>query len=177
MTDRTTVRGDASLLARLRGLWERVDPAPDDLSERVLFALALEDLDTEFELLRLTERTDALAGTRAARKSASTATHITFAGADVSVMLSVGPAGSAPADGQLDGRRIDGWIAPAAAAKVVAHTDTGECETVADETGRFVLEAVPAGMLRLILFPLRPDAEAGAGVEPPVPFVTPTVEV
>lgn len=115
MSDRTTMDGEVSLLARLRHLWETIDPAPDDLADRVLFALELEDLDTDFELLRLTERGDALAGTRAGAASASRVTHITFASANVSVMLAVGPAGSAPADGQLDGRRIDGWIAPAAA--------------------------------------------------------------
>lgn len=175
MSDRTIAGGEVSLLARLRRLWETLDPAPGDLADRVLFALELEDLDTDFELLRLTERGDALAGTRAGAASASRVTHITFASANVSVMLAVGPAGSAPADGQLDGRRIDGWIAPAAAARVVAHTDTGECETVSDETGRFVLESIPAGMLRLILFPRQP--ESGRAEEPPVPFVTPTVEV
>ncbi|CAN5886859.1 hypothetical protein BH20ACT6_BH20ACT6_24280 [soil metagenome] len=174
MTDRTNAGAAVSLLARIRRLWETLDPAPDDLADRVLFALELEDLDTEFELLRLTERTDALAGTRAAaRRTASTVTHITFAGENLSVMLAVGPDGSTPPD--PEGRRIDGWIAPASAARVVAHTDTGECETTADETGRFVLETVPAGMLRLLLFPRR--VGAGGSEEPLVPFVTPTVEV
>ncbi|MDQ3416975.1 MAG: hypothetical protein M3474_07775 [Actinomycetota bacterium] len=60
---------------------------------------------------------------------------------------------------------------------MVAHTDTGECETVADATGRFVLEDIPAGMLRLILFPRGTDTETGGGAGPAVPFVTPTVEV
>jgi len=175
MTDRTTTNGEASLLARLRRVWETIDPAPDDLADRALFTLGLADLDTDFELLRLTERGDALAGARAGAASAARVTHITFASANVSVMLAVGPAGSGPHDGLLDGRRIDGWIAPAAAARVVAHSDTGECETTADEHGRFVLTDVPAGRLRLILFSRQPGS-GGAG-EPPVPFVTPTVEV
>ena len=171
MSDRTTAGGEALLLARLRRLWQSIDPAPDDLADRALFALDLDDLDTEFELLRLTERGDALAGTRAtAEPSASMVTHITFAGQSTTVMLAVGPAAVRP-----DQRRIDGWIAPAGACRVVAHTADGETLSTADETGRFVLADVPAGMLRLLIFLHRTAAEAAAG--PPMPFVTPTVEV
>lgn len=151
---------DATLLAQVRRMWEVGDPPPVHLAERVLFALELEDLDTEFELLRLTERADALAGTRGQR-STSNATHITFSGTDLTVMLAVG----SPSD---DTRRIDGWIAPGASVRVVAHTVGGEQETTADASGRFVLEGVPTGMLRLVLHPT--DAER-------TPFITPTVEV
>ena len=154
---------DAILMGRVRGMWERLDPPPGDLADRVLFALELEDLDTEFELMRLTERSDALAGARAARGTTSDVTHITFAGEHLTVMLAV-------AGLDTDGRRIDGWVAPASAARVVAHTATGDRETVADATGRFVLENVPAGMLRLVFYPVTDD-----GTD--TPFITPTVEV
>ena len=154
---------DASLMHRVRGMWEQLDPPPADLADRVLFALELEDLDTEFELLRLTERSDALAGTRAPRGATSDATHLTFSGDQLTVMLAVAGPGN-------DGRRLDGWIAPASQARVVARTATGERETVADATGRFVLEDVPAGLLRLVFFPVTDD-----GTD--TPFVTPTVEV
>lgn len=154
---------DAILMRRVRGMWEQLDPPPADLADRVLFALELEDLDTEFELLRLTERSDALAGVRARRGSTSDATHITFSGEHLTVMLAV-------ASLDTDGRRLDGWLAPASEARVVAHTATGERETVADATGRFVLQDVPAGMLRLVFFPAVGDDTA-------TPFVTPTVEV
>jgi hypothetical protein len=152
---------DATLLARVRELWERVDPAPADLADRVLFALELEDLDTEFELLRLVEHADASAGARASRPS--DVTSITFSGPSLTVMLSVGASG--------DRRRVDGWLAPAGPSRVVAHSAEGEHETAADETGRFVLEGVPSGMLRLVVHP-EPGAD-GAGA----PFLTPTVEI
>ncbi len=154
---------DATLMRRVREAWEQVDPPPAHLAERVLFALELEDLDTEFELLRLTQRADALAGTRAGRGSSSDATHITFSGEQLTVMLAV-------AGLDRSGRRLDGWIAPAAQARVVAHTAEGERQTEADATGRFVLTDVPAGMLRLVFFPATDDESA-------TPFITPTVEV
>ena len=154
---------DATLLSRVRRMWERADPAPEHLADHVLFALELENLDTEFELLRLTERDTALAGARASRGTASDVTHITFSGPSLTVMLAVAHAG--------DRRRVDGWIAPAARTRVVVHSAEGEAETVADETGRFVLESVPAGMLRLVFHP-EPDAD-GADT----PFITPTVEI
>ena len=154
---------DANLLTRVRRMWERADPAPEHLADHVLFALELENLDTEFELLRLTERGDAFAGSRAPRGTASDVTHITFSGSALTVMLAVGAAGKQ--------RRVDGWIAPAARARVVVHSAEGERETTADETGRFVLESVPAGMLRLVFHP-EPDGEDSG-----TPFITPTVEI
>jgi len=161
----TDVAADAELLDRVRRMWELGDPPPEHLADRVLFALELEDLDTEFELLRLTERSDALAG---ARGSTSDATHITFAGTELTMMLAV-----AAANG--DTRRIDGWIAPATTARVVAHTVAGQRETSSDQTGRFVLEDVPAGMLRLVLHP-EPTGD-GTGDHATMPFVAPTVEI
>lgn len=149
---------EAVLLEQIRRAWEQADPPPEHLAERVLFALELEDLDAEFELLRLTERADALAGTRGPG-STSDATHITFSGADLTVMLAV-------ASGSGDTRRIDGWIAPAAVVRVVARTAGGEREASSDPSGRFVLEDVPPGMLRLVL---QPADHA--------PFITPTVEL
>ncbi len=43
---------EAVLLDQLRAMWERRDPVPVDLVDRVLFAVWLEDLDTEVEMLR-----------------------------------------------------------------------------------------------------------------------------
>jgi len=152
---------DGVLLDELRALWDTVDPAPADLAERVLFAVQLEDLDTEFELLRMTDRSDALAGTRAAAHQRSDATHITFAGAELTVMLAV----SVDAAGE-ETRRLDGWVAPAGAVRVVLHTIGGHREATSDGSGRFVLEAVSAGMVQLLVH----------RAEGP-PFVTPTVEI
>ena len=152
---------DATVLARLRSLWERVDPAPDDLADRVLFALELEDLDTDFELLRLVEHADASVGARASRRS--DVTSITFSGPSLTVMLAVGASG--------DRRRVDGWLAPAGPSRVVVHSAEGELETAADETGRFVLDSVPSGMLRLVVHP-EPGVDGAAA-----PFLTPTVEI
>jgi hypothetical protein len=142
-------------------MWERADPAPADLADRVLFALELEDLDTEFELLRLTERGDATVGARASRPS--DVTSITFSGPSLTVMLAVAGTG--------ERRRVDGWLAPAGPRRVVVHSVEGEAETPVDETGRFVLESVRTGMLRVVVHP-EPDADGTT-----TPFLTPTVEI
>jgi hypothetical protein len=151
---------DAAMMSRLRRLWERADPPPEHLADRVLFALELEDLDTDFELLRLTERGDALAG---ARGPSSDVTSVTFSGPTLTVMLTVSVTG--------DRRRVDGWIAPATRSRVHVHTTDGRYETDADTNGRFVLQDVPGGMLSLAFYPL-PDADGT-----PTPFRTPTVEI
>ncbi len=68
-------------------------------------------------------------------------------------------------------RRVDGWLAPAGPRRVVVHSVEGEAETPVDETGRFVLESVRTGMLRVVVHP-EPDADGTT-----TPFLTPTVEI
>ena len=57
---------DDELLESIALLYAAVDPAPGDLAEGVLARLAVDDLETEYELLTLVERVDLTAGTRAA---------------------------------------------------------------------------------------------------------------
>ena len=52
---------DEELLARVAGLYAGLDPAPDDLADGVLARLAVQDLETEWELLTLVERVDTIA--------------------------------------------------------------------------------------------------------------------
>ena len=49
--------GNDSPLRDLAAMWQARDPMPDGLVERMLVAVATEDLDTEYELLHLMERT------------------------------------------------------------------------------------------------------------------------
>ena len=46
---------DAALFARLRDGWEEVDPVPADLVDRMVAAVAVEDLSREYALLTLVE--------------------------------------------------------------------------------------------------------------------------
>ena len=46
---------DAALFARMRTMWEQVDPEPADLVDRMVAAVAVEDLSREYALLTLVE--------------------------------------------------------------------------------------------------------------------------
>lgn len=151
--------GDRALLADLRVMWEQADPMPEDLPDRVLFALDVEPLDMDFELLQLVTAAEEDLSVRSAMTDVNT---ITFSGPSVTVMIRVSETGSGR-------RRIDGWLAPTAPLTVTIHQAKGSVEAKVDDRGRFVVSDLPAGMTRLVLTPVDdPDAS---------PFITPTVEI
>jgi hypothetical protein len=158
-------------MGELRGMWTTLDPMPADLVERVLFTLRLEDL--EVELMRLHEpaepagvRGGAADGRAATREEA--ASTITFSSASLTVMLTVTGDGAGR-------RRLDGWLAPAAAlrieARISGRAGDGTLHTVADEDGRFSFEA-PAGLVQLLILPAK-----GAAVHLDRPVATPAVQL
>jgi hypothetical protein len=138
---------DETILDRLRDLHERLDPPPADLTERVLFAVALADLDgadLDIEVARLRE--DELVGS-GARATERTRT-ISFEAASLSIMVTVVE--------EPDGRvRVDGWLAPPAPHRVELRMEPAARRTAlvaqADEAGRFVLAAVPRGLAQLVV--------------------------
>jgi hypothetical protein len=124
----------------------------------VLFALDLEELDVDFELLRLVASAEEELGVRSAATDVNT---ITFSGPSLTVMVRVSEMPS-------ERRRLDGWIAPSTPAVVTIHHANGSSEAVVDTRGRFVVDDIPAGMTRLVLAP----TDEGSS-----PFITPTVEI
>ncbi|GIF22101.1 hypothetical protein BJ973_002427 [Actinoplanes tereljensis] len=116
----------------------RYDPPPADLDERVLFALALTDL--EDEVARLAEEV------APAARAGEQARTITFDAASRTVMITV----LERPDGLV---RLDGWLAPGAALSVELRLPSpAPPRTVtADETGRFVLDEVPHGLAQLVI--------------------------
>lgn len=152
-------RSDAELLGELSQLWDRADPMPADLPERVLFALDLEELDLEFELLRLVS---GAAQDLSVRNATTEVNTITFSGPSVTVMLRVSELSSSR-------RRLDGWLAWTAPLRVVIHHSEGTHEAEVDVRGRFVAADIPAGMTRLVLTPIGDDQAS--------PCITPTVEI
>ena len=78
---------DDHLWPHLASMWREHDPVPDGLVEQVLVGLAMEDLDTEYELLHLVDRTDRLAGVRGT--ATDTAMTISFSGNAFSLLLRV----------------------------------------------------------------------------------------
>jgi hypothetical protein len=163
---------DGALLGKLRQMWQQADPVPDDLAERVVFAVGLEDVD--YELLRLREVLEP-----AGARGAETARTVTFGSDSLSVMVTL--SGGLPADHREPAlgpdrpasvRRIDGWIAPGAALRVELRTSRGVQETMADTTGRFALTEVPPGLVQLVIHPTE-----GASLVLSRPVVTPALQL
>lgn len=144
MEDDDHVR-DAALFAGLRAMWREVDPEPADLVDRMVAAVAVEDLSREYALLTLVEASTL----DAVRSEADTAT-LQFSDGHTSVLLHV----TATEDGS---RRVDGWVdADALAIRLVQ----GDRDWAAEpgEHGRFAFDTVPRGVSRL-----RIVVRAGAG--------------
>jgi len=132
---------DEELWTDLAAMWEERDPVPADLAERVLVAIAMDDLDAKYEILHLVERSTELAGTRGGSEAPVT---VTFASDDITVMMHV----SATA---TDRRRVDGWVAGPAVDSLTVVDATGARTPVAVEDGRFALDDLPSGPTRLML--------------------------
>ena len=130
----------------------RLDPPPPDLDERVLFAIALDDLDVQ--VARLTAEV-AGAGARASERTRT----ITFDADSRTVMITI----VERTDNLV---RIDGWLAPGAALRVELRSpEPAPARTVtADDAGRFVFDEVPHGLAQLLVHP--PGADAPRVVTP-----------
>jgi hypothetical protein len=166
---------DEALLAAISSVYADLDPAPADLADGVLARLAVQDLETEFELFSLVQPVDALAGTRGDDGPETSATvALEFAGSSYRVLVRI-------SDTDDESRRIDGWVVPARPMRVflgpegdaLAHTRQS---AFADRDGRFEFPTAMRGEVRLWLLPqpMSPTAGEGAGrVENVPPFVTP----
>jgi hypothetical protein len=138
---------DRDILGRIA----RDDPPPADLDERVMFALALTDLDAEVARLAAAEPALARAGEQART--------VTFDATSRTVMITI----VERADNLV---RVDGWLAPGAALVVELRLPEPAAPRLvtADATGRFVFDEVPHGLAQLLIHP--PDAAAARVVTP-----------
>lgn len=154
MTERDTTFDD------LAAMWERRDPMPPGLIDKVLVALATENLDAEYELLHLVERSRELAGVR----SGGEAMTIAFSGGAFSLLLRVSELTDASC-------RVDGWVTPPQSMTVKVTQQSRNLQAVVDALGRFEIPRLPTGLTRFFL--LSDDAkEPGDGL-----FATPTFEL
>lgn len=149
---------DDRLLAEIARLYERIDPMPPDLVDRIGFMLTLADM--EIELARLTVESRVPVGARGEERART----VTFSSDSLTVMVTITPTDA--------GCRIDGWIAPGAAIRVELRSDRGNHDVIADVDGRFDFVDVPSGLVQLVFHPT-PDVE----VQLRSPVVTPAVQV
>jgi hypothetical protein len=130
------VAADAALFAQLRAWFERSDPVPAGLTERMTAFVALEDRSRRWDLLPLLEG----AGLAAVRGEGDTLT-LQFGDGSTNVLLHV----SATDDGR---RRVDGWTDASALAVRLSQGDR-RWLTEPSEAGRFAFEGIAAGSSRL----------------------------
>jgi hypothetical protein len=130
---------DLAILDSIRGMFERADPMPADLTERIRFSLAMRDLDAE--VARLVEEAGAqLAGARSAEESRT----ITFDSQSLTIMIRIEP----NSDGTS---RVDGWLAPPQRRNLELRTGRTALEAASDEQGRFAFPAVQPGSVQLLV--------------------------
>ena len=128
---------DAALFARLRSMWSDIDPVPASLIDRMIAAVAAEDLSAEYALLTLVEQP------LGAVRAETDALTLQFSDGTTSVLLHV----TATAKGT---HRVDGWV-DAAAHEIVLVQGERERTARADATGRFAFDDVPPGLTRVRL--------------------------
>lgn len=144
-----------ALLSELDALLDFADPVPDDLVDRIRFAMDLEDLDIE---VARWETMDQLEGVRGAAGPST----ITFTVEDLTVMVSLAPA--------TQGHRFDGWLVPGGPHRIEVRVDGHEpSTTTADQGGRFVLPDVPPGFTQILVHMDLPNGQR------PRTVVTPTI--
>lgn len=153
---------DERLWRGLAAMWDAHDPMPSELVERVLVAIATEDLDAEYELLHLVSRTTELAGAR----GSGDALTISFSGETFSLLLRVSGVGR-------DIRRVDGWVTPAQEMRVSVRQRGRTIEADVDAGGRFEIPRLPGGLSRFWLT-ARPASPSSEEQEL---FATPTFEL
>lgn len=133
---------DLRLAVALAQMWDELDPVPDELAESVILTLAMSQLDAEVELLSLVV-SDEPEPTRGLSLGSDDTHTMTFSNDRVTVMVAM----SARPRGRV---RIDGWIdGPGGGTVSVRHAD-GQRDTVTVEPeGRFVLDGLRPGVIRM----------------------------
>ena len=148
---------DLAALERIAALYDRLDPAPPGLTDRITFGITLDALHAEIAEL---QRSGGLVGVRS--DGTVDVQTVTFTSRSLTTMVTITPAGA-------DRVRLDGWAAPGGGVHVELRLAGETRTTTADSDGRFVFEDVPRGLAQFVVRP--PD---GVG-HPPV--VTPSIEL
>ena len=130
---------DFAILDGIRAVYERVDPMPAGLPERVRFSLALRGLETEVARL-VTEEDQRLVAARGTEQSRT----VTFDSVSLSIIIRI-------EENKNGSVRIDGWLAPPQPRQVEMQTSAETLSTASDEQGRFAFGAVPRGTARLVV--------------------------
>lgn len=160
---------DMSILADVHAFHSLTDPPPADLTERVRFAIALEDIDRDgLDVVVSRLQDEQLVGS-GARGTERTRT-VTFDSDSLTIMVTI--TGSASG-----GVRIDGWLAPPGPLRIELRITRDRADsrgqshtTTADGTGRFVFDGITPGLAQMLVHPT-----PGSGVDLASKVVTPSL--
>jgi len=146
--------GDQAVLDAIAAGYAAVDPPPPDFDDRIMFALALDDIDAE--VARLGAERPVGSGARAGERTRT----ITFDADSRTVLIT-----AVRLPGDLV--RLDGWLAPPTELRIELRLrGAATPRTVtSDDAGRFVFDEVPHGVAQLLVHP--PDGSAAPGVVTP----------
>lgn len=146
----TTTSGDEDIMVELRSLFTRLDPVDAQLLDQARFAYCWRSVDSELAELSFDSLVDhdMTLTVRSAGDPALEPRMLGFGavvgGEDIAVEVEVTTGSGRPA--------LVGQLLPPEATTVELQASTGEVDTVqADELGRFVIEPVPSGPVRLRL--------------------------
>lgn len=148
---------DLALLGDVATLLDTVDPVPDDLVQRIQFALALDEVYDE--VARMSRVLDDALAVRSQLTDATRTETVTFSSESLTAMVTL----SAAAPGRV---RIDGWVSPPGVRRVGLRMQGLDDEVSTDESGRFVADTVREGFVQLVFHPLGPDDQSGLVVTP-----------
>jgi hypothetical protein len=135
---------DEELLRILRESHEQLDPMPDGVVERSLFALAVDDIDAAvFQLAEQYRLEPSGARGGEGEGDGEEARGVTFDSDSLTIMIRISLLAG--------GVRIDGWLAPPQACRVELRSGDRLVRADADAEGRFVLDAIPRGLAQLVV--------------------------
>lgn len=129
------------LLDELADAWQTWDPMPADLPDRILTAVAMRDLDADFEVLTLLSRSDSLLG---ARSDPDDRTLIEFQAHGFSVLVRI-------VESTPGRHRLDGWCTPASLVSVRYGQDGRETPARVVSASRFEADDVTPGLTHLVV--------------------------
>lgn len=135
---------DEALLAHLGRVLRVVDPVPDDLVDRTLFAIALDALEAEVMELQAAPSPELALRSDTVDHGTVQASTITFAADAVTVMITI-------SESPTGGLCIDGWAAPPAQYSVELYRPDERVRVESHDDGSFVLFDVPFGRACLAL--------------------------
>lgn len=155
--DRPLDASDLRLLHDIALMYDEADPVPDDLVERVRFALALDEVFEE--VAEMTREPADAAGVRSDLAGAVRSDTLTFSSERLTAMVTLSPV----AGGRV---RIDGWVSPLGRRRVDVRMQGSQQQVRTDDAGRFAVDDLRESFVQLVFHALDDDHDDELVVTP-----------